>query len=249
MSLLPSYGAVATPEQRLAAAIIAQAFTDMFLPDSADGASKAAHFLTTSYGPSAQWRNRLASYLDIDGDQLAARVRLILDGDADPPGYDTRFLKHLHIARERWAAVPRVQTPSTTSRLPRIRPPSLPAPTVAPTISLEPEVIDLAIPVDPFYISGTGHIRASRPWRDGETSRFLGTLPSIHTKIGGAMWMISQGHRSGFNALKHIATDPHAMVETLCNALPSCEVSWSIKGNRLPEYQPNAGLRDRKSVV
>ncbi len=244
MSLLPSYGAAATPEQRLSAAIIAQAFTDMFLPDSGDEASKAAHFLTASYGPSARWRNRLASYLDIDGDQLAARVRSILDGDADPPGYDTRFLKHLHIARERWVAVSRVQTPSTTtSRLPRIRPPSLPVPTVTPAISLEPEDIDLAIPDDPFYISGTGHIRASRPWRDGETSRFLGPLPSIHTMIGEAIWTISQGHRSGFNALKHIATDPHAMVETLCNALPSCDVPWSIKGNRLPEYQPNAGLR------
>lgn len=245
MSVMPPIwrSRAATPEQRLVAAIISQAFTDIFLPDC-DDANASLHFLTAGYGPSARWRNQLCSYLDLDGDQLAARVRSILDGDADPPGYDTRFSKHLHTARERWASVQRAQTATaTTTRLPRIRPPSLPAPTVAPTIPLEPQDIDLVIADDAFYISGTGHIRASRPWRDGETSRFIGPLPSIQSKIGEALWMITQGHRNGFNALGHIADDPHAMVQTLRAALPRCEVTWAMNGNRLPEYQPNAGLR------
>ena len=232
----------ATPEQRLAAAILSQAFTDIFLPDC-DDANASLHFLTTGYGPSARWRNQLCSYLDLDGDQLAARVRSILDGDADPPGYDTRFSKHLDVARNRWASASQALTPpTTTTRLPRIRPPT-PAPTVAPTATLEPQDIDLAIPDDAFYVSGTGHIRASRQWRDGETSRFLGPLPSRHTKIGEAIWVITQAHRSGFNALGHLATDSHTLVQTLRDALPSCDVIWAKNGNRLTEHQPNAGLR------
>lgn len=92
-----------TPEQALAAAILTQAFTDMFASetnqsfarDSVDTiAITAMRYLTDRYGHSAHWRNKWCSYLDLDGDLLANRVRMILDGEVDPPS-DVRFTQRL----------------------------------------------------------------------------------------------------------------------------------------------------------
>ena len=100
-----------TPEQRLAAAILIAAFRDMSassrsisesdLGKPTEGEVDAAiSFLTESYGAKARWRNTLCSFLDIDGDQLAARVRMMLDGELDIPR--THIQHDFGIARARW---------------------------------------------------------------------------------------------------------------------------------------------------
>ncbi|QPM89113.1 hypothetical protein [Pseudooceanicola algae] len=103
-----------TEEQRLVAGILTQAFSDMFLVRdnynaSADiDAVQAIRFLTARSGSLAEWRDQLCSYLDLDGDVLAARVRAILDGKAEPPSADKSgrgshaFQKRVHQARDRW---------------------------------------------------------------------------------------------------------------------------------------------------
>ncbi len=111
-----------TPEQRLVAAILQQAYRDMFTagrapangddgrPDNAsiDGAIR---FLTDTHGHKAWWRNYYCSLLDLDGDVLAARVRMMLDGamdvpiDESPTKRDSGIKRHeagVVRARERW---------------------------------------------------------------------------------------------------------------------------------------------------
>lgn len=228
------FALASTPEQRLAAAILAQTFSDMFLTDSREIESvdtvavQAMRYMTDRHGQSAYWRNKWCSYFDLDGDTLATRVRMILDGQADPPGYDARFAQRLERARDRWARITRVP-PSIPKRLPKPDPP------------LDPQDIDMQIPDDPFFVTQAGHIRASRRWSDGETSRFLGPLPSIHSKVGEALWTITQVQRAGANALEQI--EGLSLIDALRAALPACEIGWTVRGNRLAEYQPNAGLR------
>ena len=232
---------LAHPEQHLAAAILAQAFTDMFggaanqceTRDTVDTiAITAMRYLTDRHGQSAQWRNRWCDFVDLDGDVLATRVRMILDGKIDPPG-DERFATRLAIARDRWARISQ-------------RPALLDKPKNLPTIKAAPTphaTIDLTIPDDPFYVSGSGHIRASRPWKDGEVSRFLGPLPPIRSHLGDALWKITQAHRAGAHALHEISSDGPSLINALRKALPTCEIGWTSQGNRLTEYQPAAGLR------
>jgi hypothetical protein len=192
----------------------------------------AMRYLTDRHGQSAYWRNKWCSYLDLDGDALAARVRMILDGLADPPG---QFAQRLDCARDRWARISQVKPKKRPpAPLPKIRPP-------AP--QLDPEDINLQIPDDPFYVAGAGHIRASRRWNDGETSRFLGPLPPPHSKLGEALWTITQTQRAGANAMEGIYGDTAALINALGAALPHCEIRWSSHGERLPEYQPGASLR------
>jgi hypothetical protein len=221
----------------LAAAILAQAFSDMFLTDSSEIESvdtvavHAMRYLTDRHGQSAYWRNKWCSYLDLDGDTLATRVRMILDGLADPPGYDARFSQRLDRARDRWARISQVRPSDLPKRLPIVKP--------DPPFDLRG--IDLQIPDDPFFVTQARHIRASRRWHDGETSRFLGPLPSIHSKIGEALWAITQVQRAGANAIKEI--EGLSLIDGLREALPACEIGWTVRGKRLSGYQLNAGLR------
>lgn len=223
-----------TPEQHLAAAILAQAFTDMFggaanqceTRDTVDTiAITAMRYLTDRHGQSAHWRNRWCDFLDLDGDVLATRVRMILDGQVDLPG-DKHFAPRLAIARDRWARISQRPAPK-----PKPAPPAIHRDT------------DLIIPDDAFYVSGSGHIRSSRRWKDGEVSRFLGPLPPIRSHLGDALWKITQAHRAGAHALHEISGDGPSLIDALRKALPTCEIGWTSQGNRLTEYQPAAGLR------
>lgn len=127
----------ATPEQALAAAILAQAFSDMLggasnqceTRDTVDTiAITAMRYLTDRHGQSAHWRNKWCDFLDQDGDVLATRVRMILDGKIDPPG-DERFATRLAVARERWARITQQPAPSDKpKRLPTIKPAASPKP-------------------------------------------------------------------------------------------------------------------------
>lgn len=98
-ALILHAGRNSAPEQKLAAAIIAQAFNDMSGSQSKvesaasqaeNDARSAILFLTARYGDNARWRNELCGYLDLDGDVLAERVRKILDGDIPWPDARTR---------------------------------------------------------------------------------------------------------------------------------------------------------------
>lgn len=214
-----------TPEQALAAAILAQAYSDMFATDNRDKqavdtiAVSAMRYLTDRHGLSAQWRNRWCDALDLDGDMLATRVRMILDGQVDLPGEP-----RLAVARARWARISQRPAPKPKPAPPAVNPDAL------------------TIPDDPFYVSGSGHIRASRRWKDGEVSRFLGPLPSLHTKAGQALWAITQTGRVGHNTISFLG-HPDQVIADLRQALPNCDLCWTSQGKRLPAYQPNAGLR------
>lgn len=94
-ALILHAGRNSTPEQRLVASIIAQAFNDMCGSASKDTSSHATasqiearsamHFLTSHAGEFARWRNDLCGFLYLDGDVLAERIRMILDGDLPWP--------------------------------------------------------------------------------------------------------------------------------------------------------------------
>jgi len=233
-----------TPEQHLAAAILAQAFTDMFggaanqceTRDTVDTiAITAMRYLTDRHGQSAHWRNKWCDFLDQDGKVLATRVRMILDGKIDPPG-DDRFASRLAVARDRWARISQGPAPvDKPKRLPTIK--------AVPSAAIDPDDTDLIIPDDAFYVSGAGHIRASRRWKDGEVSRFLGPLPSMHSHLGDALWQITQAHRAGAHSLHAISCNGPSLIDALRAALPTCEIGWTSQGKRLPAYQPKAALR------
>lgn len=250
---------VMTPERRLAAAIVAQAFSDMSATDTRDGessdtiATQAIRFMTDRAGNAAQWRNRWCSYLDLDGDVLAARVRGILDGEIDATdamrglARVALFEQGIARARERWARLrPTVpEASSTPARLPSIkRPPPHPVATPVIRPSIEPADVDLRhIPDDPFYVCGSGHLVASRPWSDGEVSRILGPLPPIHSKTGDLLWTFCQQYRNGKNALYNLGITADAAILALEAALPRCRVMWSSRGEKLTDHRSNAALR------
>ncbi|KQB15292.1 hypothetical protein H9N28_03390 [Rhodobacter capsulatus] len=247
-----------TPEVKLAAAILAQAFSDMTTTDSRDGESAdtaavaAIRFLTDRAGTSAQWRNLWCAAVNLDGDRFAARVRKLLDGEIEPTvemrgrAHISAFDKGIARARERWARIKPAapKAPPTPARPPTIKRPSPPpaAPVTRPTI--EPEDVDLRhVPDDPFFVSQSGHVVASRPWSDGERSRILGPLPPFHSKAGQLIWQISQRSRSGKSAIETLGHTTDAAIRMVKDTLPQCDVLWSAKGERLPDYQLNAGLR------
>lgn len=250
---------VASPERRLAAAIVAQAFSDMGATDTRDGepsdhiATQAIRFLTDRAGHAAQWRNRWCNYLDLDGDQVASQVRRMLDGEIDPPN-DLRgtarvgsFEKGIARARERWARMkptaPKA-SPTPPTRLPSIKRATPPPAAPVNHRTIEPEDVDLRyIPDDPFHLSQSGHLVASRPWADGEHSRTLGPLPPFHSKVGDLLWTLCQIHRNGFNALSIRGITPDDAMQMLETALPRCRVMWSSRGEKLTEHRPQAALR------
>lgn len=247
-----------TPEVKLAAAILAQAFSDMTTTDARDTADTdacaAIRFLTDRAGSSAQWRNLWCAAVNIDGDRIAARVRKLLDGEIEPTAemrgraHISAFDKGIARARERWARMkPTLQPSPTTTRLPSIkRPPPPPAaplpPDTRPTI--EPADVDLRhIPDDPFYVCGSGHLVASRPWSDGEHSRILGPLPPFHSKTGDLLWTFCQQYRNGKNTLYNLGITADAAILALETALPRCRVMWSSRGEKLTDHRSNAALR------
>ena len=78
------------PEERLVTAIIMQAYRDLFTPvrDSASPSivtqsdqDQAISFLTDSHGRFARRRNSLCSLIGWDGDVLAERIRVMMDGE------------------------------------------------------------------------------------------------------------------------------------------------------------------------
>lgn len=118
-----------TPEQRLVAAILQQAYRDMFAvgrppgetnDGRADSASidGAIRFLTDTHGHKARWRNHYCSLIDLDGNELATRIRLMLDGAIDVPFDEDAAKRHeagVARARERWR---HLKNPPTTPRTP-----------------------------------------------------------------------------------------------------------------------------------
>lgn len=242
----------------MAAAILAQAFSDMTTTDARDTADTdacaAIRFLTDRAGTSAQWRNLWCAAVNIDGDRIAARVRKLLDGEIEPTAemrgraHISAFDKGIARARERWARIKPAdpKTSLTPARLPSIKrpppPPAAPPPVIRPTI--EPEDVDLRhIPDDPFYVCGSGHLVASRPWSDGEHSRILGPLPPLHSKAGDLLWTFCQQHRNGKNALYNLGITADAAIQALETALPRCRVMWSSRGEKLTDHRSNAALR------
>lgn len=88
------WGRPQSPEQALVSKIILQAYRDMLATPSDDATSsvvssierdRAIHFLTAASGRVADWRNHLCWLLDLDGDVIAERFRMMLDGDLDMP--------------------------------------------------------------------------------------------------------------------------------------------------------------------
>lgn len=246
-----------TPEVKLAAAILAQAFSDMTTTDARDTADTdacaAIRFLTDRAGTSAQWRNLWCAAVNIDGDRIAARVRKLLDGEIEPTAemrgraHISAFDKGIARARERWARIKPAAPKASPSRAPTIKRPTPPAAAPPPSCTrpiIEPEDVDLRhVPDDPFFVSQSGHVVASRPWKNGERSRILGPLPPFNSKAGQLIWQITQRSRSGKSAIETLGITADAAIQVLKDTLPQCDVLWSAKGERLPEYQLNAGLR------
>lgn len=96
-----------TPEAAFIAAIIMQAYRDLFVNvDTDSGRSfttrsdqdQAIAFLTDTHGRFAAHRNHLCSLIGWDGNVLAARIRRMMDGDDFPiaNGESTSAVRHRH---------------------------------------------------------------------------------------------------------------------------------------------------------
>lgn len=101
---------IARPEQRLVAAIISRAWSDM-CGASDDEAWPAISFLTDRFGSHARWRNELLDGMGLDGDVFAQRVRRFLDAelpmptgliDPDAPVTHAGIKMRTERARRRW---------------------------------------------------------------------------------------------------------------------------------------------------
>jgi len=88
--MLPDNPRAVTPEVALITAIITQAYRDLFVPINEGGApsvevlrgrDQALAFLTNHKGQYAQHRNYLCSLIGWDGNVLAERIRMMLDGE------------------------------------------------------------------------------------------------------------------------------------------------------------------------
>ena len=107
-----------TPKQALVTAILMQAYRDLFAAVKSDGAAalttqsdqdRAIYFLTDRRGEFAWWRNHYCSFVGIDGDVLAERVRSMMEGEEFPqPSADSsastraRHKKQQVSLRARW---------------------------------------------------------------------------------------------------------------------------------------------------
>jgi hypothetical protein len=255
-----------TDERRLWTAIVAQVVRDLFSPDSLltpVERTRALRWLTEPSGDLARDRRIACAFAGQDGDVLRERVISILNGAPPPPFESFRGARNLAITVEEARAMWRAQAtqPSLKPRLARkpAQPAPVPKPVHAPERSPAPskrrltavpptvlpmpdDTAPLTIPDDPFFPTLGKHMRASRPWIDGEVSRFLGPLPSFHSKVGRVLWEITQQSSVGRNAVSIIG-DVDALIAELAAALPTCDVCWTAKGERFATYRPNAALR------
>ena len=235
-------------------AIFAQAIHDLFGALTGYTPAQKLHhrheamvFLTASSGMWYAQRKHYGEVAGIDPDTLRLSIIAILEGHRDPslPNDKGNNADGLAEARALWASQRNRPAPPAVRKakpLPTLKTRPVARPVAVPSAPLPPPG-SLVIPDDPFYPSRAGHICASRRWHDGETSRYLGPLPSLNTKAGQALWAITKVARSGYSALRVLADDPHALVDTLRDALPNCEIDWTSNGERFSEYQQNAGLR------
>lgn len=261
-----------TDERRLWTAIVAQVVRELFSPDSLltpTDRSRALRWLTEPSGDLARDRRIACAFAGQDGDVLRERVISILNGAPPPPFESFRGARNLAVtveeARAMWRAqaiqpvpkprltpkpihpapVPKPAQPAPSKRRLTAVPPSevAPKPRTPPTVQPMPDdTAPLTIPDDPFFPTLGKHMRASRPWIDGEVSRFLGPLPSFHSKVGRVLWEITQQSSVGRNAVSIIG-DVDALIAELAAALPTCDVCWTAKGERFATYRPNAALR------
>ncbi len=127
-----------TPESALVAAILMQAYRDLFIAIKADGSSsfttqaeqdQAISFLTDSSGSLARNRNALCSLIGWNGDALAKRIRAMMEGadfpppTSDPtPGAMIRHRQAVERVRARWHHLKSPPTrPSSSVEQPRQR--------------------------------------------------------------------------------------------------------------------------------
>lgn len=228
-----------SPERRLWAAIVFRVVSDLFFPGAIlDPATRrrALSWLTSASGDLALDRRLACTFAGINGDLLRKRVIAVLDGkvafDYFPGVRNTEA--SLEEARAMWRAQQRTPAQKPVAKVTAPVPESIVLPKLAPTI---PPIKD-----DPFYVCPAGHIRASRPWRDGEVSALLGPLPARHSNLGQSLWAITQSARVGWNLLSYIC-DTATVVQDLADALLNCDVRWFANGERLPAHRLGAALR------
>jgi hypothetical protein len=235
-------------ERRLWAAVVAQVVRDLFLPDTLvtqASRRRAMSWLTTAHGDLARDRVIACTFAGIDGDALRNRVVAILDGKASielVPGVrsgETALAEARAMWRDLNLPPTRRPAPEPTARNDRI--PQHTIKTRPAAVVPEPQPTPVA-EGDAFFVCGAGHIRASRSWRDGEVSTLLGPLPPPHTALGRLLWEIAQTGRVGWNKISYLG-NPNALVRELKSALPSCEILWVRKDERLPKHRLGYALR------
>ncbi len=226
-------------ERRLWAAIVFRVISDLFFPGAIlDPATRrrALSWLTSASGDLALDRRLACTFAGIDGDLLRKRIIKILDGDVPFdyfPGVRNTD-EALQEARAMWRAQQRTPAQKLTRKVTGTLPEATILPKLVPTI---PPVKD-----DPFYICRAGHVRVSRPWREGEVSFLIGSLPQPHSAVGRTLWEVTQVGRVGWNKISYLGK-PNALVCELADALPACEIRWVNKDQRLPAHKPGAALR------
>lgn len=239
---------IPSAERRLWGAIVAQVINDLFNPGSLvtpASRRRAMSWLTTAHGDLARDRVITCTFAGVDGDFLRKRIIAILDGTAAidlVPGVrsgETALAEARAMWRDQHLPPTKRPAPEPTARNDRIPQPTIKTLPVA--VVREPRPTS-ASEGDPFFIAPPGHIRASRPWKDGEVSALLGPLPTWHSNLGKTLWAITQKSRAGQNALKYFG-ERDSLVRELSNALPTCEVSWFSNGERLPAHKLGAALR------
>lgn len=228
-----------SPERRLWAAIVFRVISDLFFPGAVlDPATRrrALSWLTSASGDLALDRRLACTFAGIDGDLLRKRIIAILNGDVPFdyfPGVRNTEAS-LEEARAMWRSQQRTPARKPVAKVTA----PVPEPTILPMVA----VANRPAKDDPFYICPAGHIRASRPWKDGEVSALLGPLPPWHSNLGKALWAITQKSRVGQNALQYFG-ERDALVRELSDAFPTCDVCWFANGVRLPAHRLGAALR------
>jgi len=226
-------------ERRLWAAIVFRVISDLFFPGAIlDPATRrrAMSWLTSASGDLALDRRLACTFAGIDGDLLRNRIIAILDGEVPFdyfPGVRNTEAS-LEEARAMWRLQHRPPARKPVANITASVPEPMVLPKLAPTI---PPIKD-----DPFYVCRAGHIRVSRPWREGEVSCLIGSLPQPHSAVGRALWEVTQVGRVGWNKISYLG-NPSALVCELADALPTCEIRWVNKDQRLTEHKLGAALR------
>ncbi|MCU0825870.1 MAG: hypothetical protein MUE52_00320 [Tabrizicola sp.] len=226
-------------ERRLWAAVVFRVIADLLFPGTnlePAARRRALTWLTTASGDLAIDRRLACTFAGIDGDLLRNRIVAILDGDVPFdyfPGVRNTDAA-LQEARAMWRAQQRTPAPKPVSRVAEPAAKSIVLPKVA--------VANPPFEDDPFFVGNSGHILAARSWTDGEVSLILGPLPPRNSNLGKTLWAITQKSRVGQNALIYFG-ERDALVRGLADALPTCDVCWVLRGERLPAHKLGASLR------